>query len=63
AENEDRASIELNIGRVYYNKCEWLIAREYYDRAYDRMMSVNPPQTKESASVLNSIGIDLQRQQ
>ncbi|CAF3322514.1 unnamed protein product [Rotaria socialis] len=63
AENDDRASIEFNIGRAYYNKGEWIIAREYYDRAYDRMMGVDPPQTKESASVLNSIGIDLQRQQ
>ena len=59
---EDLAWIEFNIGRALHYKSEWKVAREYYDRAYDRMMSADPPRIKDSAYVLNSIGSIVQAQ-
>ncbi|CAF4525316.1 unnamed protein product [Rotaria sp. Silwood2] len=53
---EDIAWIEHNLGRVFQSKGDWKKAREYYDRAYHRMIKVNPPRTKDSAYVLNNIG-------
>lgn len=52
---EDRAWIEFHIGRAYYFKGEWDEAREYYDRAYYRMMKSRPPRLKDSAWVLNNL--------
>ncbi|CAF2810913.1 unnamed protein product [Rotaria sp. Silwood2] len=60
--NEDRAWIEFNIGRALDLKGEWNQAREYFDRAYDRMMKSKPPRIKDSAHVLNNIGVVLYRQ-
>jgi len=61
--DEDLAWIEFNIGRALHYKNKWKEARTYYDRAQDRMMSVDPPRIKESAYVLNSIGTVLQAQE
>ncbi|CAF5188356.1 unnamed protein product, partial [Rotaria sp. Silwood1] len=47
--DEDLAWIEYNIGRALHFKGEWKETREYYDRAYDRMMMSNPPRIKDSA--------------
>ena len=54
--DEDVAWIEHNIGRALDFKGEWKTARQYYDRAYQRMMNVDPPRIKDSAYVLTSIG-------
>ena len=54
--DEDIAWIEFNIGRARYFKSEWKEAREYYDRAYGRMMNTKPARMKDSAYVLNTIG-------
>ncbi|CAF4859024.1 unnamed protein product [Rotaria sp. Silwood1] len=53
---EDIAWIEHNLGRVFQSKGDWKKARECYNRAYHRMIKVNPPRTKDSAYVLNNIG-------
>jgi tetratricopeptide (TPR) repeat protein len=60
--DEDLAWIEFNIGRVLHYKGEWKEAREYYDRAYDRMMNDKPTCIKDSAQVLNNIGFLLHGQ-
>ena len=40
-------------------KGESKIAHEYYSRAYDRMIKIEPPHWKEAAYILNKIGIFL----
>ncbi|CAF3891911.1 unnamed protein product, partial [Rotaria sp. Silwood1] len=62
SQNEDRSWIEFNIGRALYCKDEWNEAREYYDRAYDRMIKSKPARVKDSARVLNNIGVILDNQ-
>jgi len=60
---EDVAWIEFNIGRALYYKCEWKDAKEYYDRAYQRMKNAEPARTnKDLAYVLNNIGVILDNQ-
>ncbi|CAF1482742.1 unnamed protein product, partial [Rotaria sp. Silwood1] len=54
--DEDQAWIEYNIGRALLCKGELYRAREYYDRAYDRMMKNKPARIKDSAHVLSDIG-------
>ena len=54
--DEDVAWIEFNIGRALHYQGELKRAREFYDQAYDRMMSADPPRIKDSAYVLNTIG-------
>ncbi|CAF2976076.1 unnamed protein product [Rotaria sp. Silwood2] len=54
--DEDHAWIEFNIGRALHLKGEWNEAKEYYYRAYDRMIQNKPARTKDSAHVLNNIG-------
>ncbi|CAF3721502.1 unnamed protein product [Rotaria sordida] len=63
SQDEDRAWIEFNIGRTLDYKGEWNEAREYYDRAYDRMMKSKPVRIKDSACVLNNIGVILDNQE
>ncbi|CAF1324231.1 unnamed protein product [Rotaria sp. Silwood1] len=59
----DRAWIEYNIDRVLALKEEWKKkTREYEDRAYDQMMNNKSARTKDSAHVLNNIGLILYRQ-
>ncbi|CAF1019426.1 unnamed protein product [Rotaria sp. Silwood1] len=60
--DEDRAWIEFNIGRVLSFKREWNQARIYYDHAYERMMKHKPPRIKDSAHVLNNIACILPNQ-
>ncbi|CAF4665997.1 unnamed protein product, partial [Rotaria sp. Silwood1] len=58
-----RAWIEYNIDRVLALKEEWKKkTREYEDRAYDQMMNNKSARTKDSAHVLNNIGLILYRQ-
>jgi tetratricopeptide (TPR) repeat protein len=59
---EDLAWIEHNIGRALHFKGEWTQSREYYDRAYHRMMNAKPARVKDSAYVLSNIGVILCRQ-
>lgn len=59
---EDVASIECHMGRALDLKGENNTAREYYDRAYDRMMRAEPARVRDSAHVLNNIGDLLGRQ-
>ncbi|CAF4374093.1 unnamed protein product, partial [Adineta steineri] len=54
--NEDSAWIEHSMGQVHHWKGEWNEARIFYDRAYDRMMKVDPIRMKDSALVLTNIG-------
>ncbi|CAF1486384.1 unnamed protein product, partial [Rotaria sordida] len=60
--DEDLAWIEYSIGRALHFKGELQEAREYYNRAYDRMMMNNPARIKGSAPVLNNIGLVLHKQ-
>ncbi|CAF1324699.1 unnamed protein product [Rotaria sp. Silwood1] len=60
--DEDRAWIEFNIGRALHYKDKFNEAREYYDRAHDRMMKTEPPRVKDTAKVLNNVGNLLYRQ-
>jgi tetratricopeptide (TPR) repeat protein len=59
---EDVAWIEFNIGRAFDFKGERKEAREYYDRAYDRMMNAKPKRIKDAAYVLTNIGAILREQ-
>lgn len=56
---EDLAWIEFNLGRALDFKGELQKAREYYDRAYDRMIKTRPSRIKDTAYVLNNIGVNL----
>jgi len=60
--DEDPAWIEFNIGRPLYGKGEWNTAREYYDRAYNRLVNAKPARIKDSAYVLKDIGTILSKQ-
>lgn len=60
--DDDRAWVEFNIGRVLGLKKDWSESRKYFDHAYDRMMNTKPPRTIDSAHVLNSIGCLLANQ-
>mgnify|MGYP001068459397 CR=1 FL=1 len=53
---EDLAWILFNIGLTLYFKGEWDEARQYYDRAYERMITSEPLRIKDSAIILNNIG-------
>ena len=61
-EGEDLAWIEFNLGRAFGFKEALDNARDYYDRAYARMMQASPSREKDSARVLNNIGLLLNDQ-
>ncbi|CAF4402339.1 unnamed protein product [Rotaria socialis] len=63
ANDEDRAWIEFNIGRVLALNKESNEARIYYNHAYERMMNYKPARVLESAHVLNNIGCLLANQE
>ena len=59
---EDLAWIEFNLGRAFHYKGALNEARDYYDRAYDRMMEAKRVREKDSIGVLNNIGAVLDDQ-
>ena len=59
---EDMAWIEFNLGRTYYFQGRWGDAKKYYNRAYDRMMEVEPTRVKDSIHVINNMGGVFKRQ-
>ena len=61
-EGGDLAWIEFNLGRAFHFKGVWDDARQYYDRAYARMINVRPAREKDSMVVLNNIGVVLNNQ-
>ncbi|CAF4026129.1 unnamed protein product [Rotaria sp. Silwood2] len=60
---EDLAWIEFNIGRALRFKGEWKEAREHFDCAYDRMIKNKPARVRDSAHVLDAIGLILENQE
>ncbi|UJR32383.1 hypothetical protein I4U23_019845 [Adineta vaga] len=54
---------QYNIGRNHYEKQEFNVAREYYDRAYHLIMNTYPiPPAQDLSNVLSSIGNLVYRQ-
>jgi hypothetical protein len=53
--DEDLAWIEHGLSPVHHWKREWIEARIYYNRAYDRIMKTEPVRIKDSAEVLSDI--------
>ena len=47
-DGEDLAWVEFHLGRAFHSKGVWDEAREYYDRAYARMMQARPVREKDS---------------
>jgi tetratricopeptide (TPR) repeat protein len=58
----DVAWIEFNIGTSLQCQNKLKEAREYYDRAYDRMIYEEPIRIKGSVYVLNNIGVILRHE-
>ncbi|CAF3706557.1 unnamed protein product [Rotaria sp. Silwood1] len=52
----DQAWIEHSLGEIHHLKREWIVARKYYDQAYDRMMKPKQMRIKDSARILSDIG-------
>jgi len=53
---DDPAWIEFNIGRVFYRKGLLNEARDYYDRAYKRMLNETSIRMKDLSHIKNNIG-------
>ena len=52
----DLPLIEHLLGQIFHWKGQWNDARIYYDRAYERLINVEPQRIKESADILSNIG-------
>ncbi|CAF4063561.1 unnamed protein product [Rotaria sordida] len=54
--DKNQAWIEYSLGEIHHLNGEWIVARKYYNCAYDRMMNPKQMYIKESAQVLSNIG-------